>query len=326
MPQENNPDPPTSVPDSSLATWQDDFPAGWPTPTLDFDTFKWQFFSGWVRAHRPGKTRVWMWKHGYDIEKATDPSKRRWACHHCHEKHSPQGPYYCVVEGMQNAKSHLWEKHCIWDYNDKRPPPLSSSQPPRGQATLTSMLGLNATVPREQQIASTLIGGFNKIIFQQMLLCFIICSNLSFRLIDNPILQAIFRYLNPLVETTNACFTSSTLRRRIVSTFTNSKQAIVDVLAKVDGQIHVAFDGWRSRNRKSLYGIVIFWVDHTTAKIQKLVLGMPEMKENHTGENIAEHVVDVLKFFGIEKKVGFFTLDNAGKFPKSSSPLTACYI
>lgn len=85
----------------------------------------------------------------------------------------------------------------------------------------------------------------------------------------------------------------------------------MQLLSKVKGKIHVAFDGWRSGNRLSLYGIVIFFLDDDDY-LQKLVLDLPEVSQRHTGENIAAHVYAVLDTFGIQERIGYFTLDNAG--------------
>jgi hypothetical protein len=75
----------------------------------------------------------------------------------------------------------------------------------------------------------------------------------------------------------------------------------------------VAFDCWLSNNKKSLYGVVVFYLDENDRR-KKLVLGLPEIKEAHTGENIAIHMHDVFEEFGIEDKMGYFILDNASMF------------
>ncbi|KAM4061423.1 transposase-like protein [Hirsutella rhossiliensis] len=39
--------------------------------------------------------------------------------------------------------------------------------------------------------------------------------------------------------------------------------------------------------------------------------GLPELRESHTGENIASQVAEVIESFEIQDKIGYFTLDNA---------------
>jgi hypothetical protein len=54
----------------------------------------------------------------------------------------------------------------------------------------------------------------------------------------------------------------------------------------------------------------------TENQLQKVVLGIPELVERHTSENIAAEIIaaeilEIISSFSIEDKVGYFTLDNA---------------
>lgn len=101
-----------------------------------------------------------------------------------------------------------------------------------------------------------------------------------------------------------------TIRARVVETYEANKAEVIQVLARARSKVHVAFDGWRSGNRLSLYGIVVFFLDENDS-LRKLVLDIPDIRDNYTGENIATRVDNVLRAFGIEKKIEYFTLDNA---------------
>jgi len=74
-------------------------------------------------------------------------------------------------------------------------------------------------------------------------------------------------------------------------------------LKRSPGQIHIAFDGARTRNRHALYDVTAVFSD-TENQIQKIVLGIQELVERHTGENIAAEILEIIKSFGIEDKVG----------------------
>ena len=84
----------------------------------------------------------------------------------------------------------------------------------------------------------------------------------------------------------------------------------MEVLRAVPGKVHVAFDGARSRNRHSLYGITAAYLDQQQ-HMQKITLGCPQLGKRHTGENIAAEIKEVIKAFQLEEKLGYFTLDNA---------------
>ena len=46
-------------------------------------------------------------------------------------------------------------------------------------------------------------------------------------------------------------------------------------------------------------------------RLQKCVLGLPELTERHTGENIAGQIIEIIREYEISDKIGYFTLDNA---------------
>jgi len=96
----------------------------------------------------------------------------------------------------------------------------------------------------------------------------------------------------------------------VLTAYNTHKPKAMEILQRFRGKIHAAFDGWLSNNKKSLYGIVVFYLDEND-RPKKLVLGLPEVKEAHTGENIAIHMHDVFEAFGIKDKMGYFTLENA---------------
>ena len=172
-------------------------------------------------------------------------------------------------------------------------------------------MGLNTRDIREQQIANSLINNFNKSVFQQKLVTAVVVENLPFSIVESTYLRDLLEYCNPLVKNTEALVTRKTIRAQAVRAYETYRQVVIENLHKVHGKIHVAFDGWRSSNRLSLYGIVIFYLDEQ-ANLEKLVLDMPEISDRHTaGENIATHVAQVLKTFEITQKIGYFSLDNA---------------
>jgi hypothetical protein len=64
-----------------------------------------------------------------------------------------------------------------------------------------------------------------------------------------------------------------------------------------------------SPNQAALYGIVCFYRNEQNQP-QKLLLGMPQAFRRF-GSTIAAEVLDVIEAYGIQDKIGYFTLDNA---------------
>ncbi|OBS17487.1 hypothetical protein FPOA_26474 [Fusarium poae] len=229
-----------------------------------WDLFPWKDFPGYTQSQRCASTSSWIWQFGYDIEKSDDDTKRRWVCKVCVDSRRPN-PHSAASSGTQNAEIHLWNDHKVCDPSGRRKPP-SKAKEKTPSRNIAEMMKLNTRDAREQQIANQIIGRFDRLDFQRLVVSWIINSNSSFRQSEDPYLRAAFEYLNPLVKTTEAHITHNT-NLLLLSQYP-----------------------WPAR---------------------KLVLGLPELVDRHSGDNIATHVVEVLRSYGITHKVGYFTLDNA---------------
>jgi hypothetical protein len=179
----------------------------------------------------------------------------------------------------------------------------------KSQTSIADVMKLDTRVPREQDIANSLVQGFDRKHFQRLLLEWIVEENHSFSVCEQGRLRRIFEYLNPLVKITDANITRSTIRRKVLSAYETHKNKVAEVLRQSAGLIHISFDGWKSGNRHSLYGIACFFRDENSQP-RKLVLGVPELRTRHFGHNIAAEILDVLDAYGIRDRIGYFTLDN----------------
>ena len=74
--------------------------------------------------------------------------------------------------------------------------------------------------------------------------------------------------------------------------------------------VHFTFDLWSSPNHRAFLGIVGHWVG-ADGKLHGTLLGLRRFHGSHTGINQAEHFWEVIKFYELETKIGYFTLDNA---------------
>lgn len=211
----------------------------------------------------------------------------------------------------QNIEKHLYREHKLVDESGKRQPALVKQLKEKTPSlNIVQMLNLDTDNPKEQAIANALIQRFDKDRFQRLLLEWVVDANISFRQPEHWRLRRVFEYLNPSVAATNAHISHNTVRQRIVDLHLRHKLQIINHLKAVPGQIHIAFDGWRSRNRHALYGIVCFYINNDGSP-SKLVLGLPELKISHSGENVAAQIVEILESYEILEKVGYITLDNA---------------
>ncbi|KAM5529795.1 hAT family dimerization domain protein [Fusarium oxysporum f. sp. phaseoli] len=254
-----------------------------------------QLYNGWTLTERDGQH--------------ADKGERRWVCCLCIKQKRPRPKSY-AIKGLQNAEGHLYTDHNgIMDPTGKRQKPTKASE--KAHQSIATILQLNPKEPKEQDLINTLIKRFDKTVFQQKLINWIVNSNQSFSIVNDQDLRDIFNYLNPSVEITKANITDVTVRAIAEREFTNNIERIKDALQKSPGQIHIQYDGWKSGNRHALYGITCVFRDSNN-RPQKYILGLPELTERHTGENIAGQIIEIIREYEISNKLGYFTLDNAG--------------
>lgn len=275
--------------------------------TAEEESHVFKIFKGFLFSERSNETRSWVWDYGLDIQSTTE---RKWVCVPCIRKKESRPASY-EYKGTQNAENHLWKAHGNWDPTGKRIAPSTKKGGKRVFASASDFWQLNRHDPKEQAIANSMIKHFDRGHFQRLLVNWIVDSNLSFRQAENPRLRSIFEYLNPSVAVRDAHISRQTIRRIAVRQFEAHKDGVKEALRAAPGQVHIAFDGARTRNRHTLYGITAVYRDSSNQP-QKVVLGLPELINRHTGEHIATEMLDVIRFFDLEDKVGYFTLDNAG--------------
>jgi hypothetical protein len=218
-------------------------------------------------------------------------------------------PKAYVSSNTRNIEGHLSKAHNLFN-----PDPLKAKrytlERPLNQPTLQDFA---AKKRKKDDFHDELVARFDKLTFQRLLVQWITDANLSFRVSEHEGLQKVFGYLNPLVQETSANPTHKTIRIRIINEFHTYKAHIIDTLLQSPSQVHIAFDGWTSRDRHSFFSVNAFFLDEHTFRPRKVLLGLPTISLAHTGENISAAVMEVLEEYDLisHNKVGYFVLDNA---------------
>ena len=117
------------------------------------------------------------------------------------------------------------------------------------------------------------------------------------------------RYLNKRVDG-YLPGSRDTIRAWTIRTYEANKKAIQKQLFDAQTAIHITADLWTSGNRKSILGVVGHYISKE-GELKHNVLAVRDVQGEHSGENQAAVIVDVLVDYRIEQKLGFFVGDNA---------------
>ena len=93
--------------------------------------------------------------------------------------------------------------------------------------------------------------------------------------------------------------------------FKQRQSDIAKQLRQSKSLIHLSYDLWTSPNHFALVGVFGHYMS-SGYRVETTLLGLRRLKGPHSGENIAESIVAVVKAYEITDRVGYFVLDNAG--------------
>jgi hypothetical protein len=195
---------------ATLSTWK---------PTAEEEAYIFKLFRGFSLSERSNDTTSWVWEYGLDIQSKTE---RKWVCMPC-IRGKDSRPVSYEHKGTQNAEMHLWKSHGHWDPTGRRPVPSAKKGGKRQFVSAADFWKLNRNDPNDQTMANSMIKRFDRGRFQQMVVNWVIDSNLSFLQAENERLRAIFEYLNPSVAITDSHVSRQTIRRMAFGNSTYTK-------------------------------------------------------------------------------------------------------
>ena len=92
--------------------------------------------------------------------------------------------------------------------------------------------------------------------------------------------------------------------------FHERKILLAEEMRQAKSSINLSFDMWTSSNSIAFVAVVAHYIDNNM-KSQTTLIGLRRVIGSHSGEVVAEQVVQVIQEYGFEQKLGYFVLDNA---------------
>ncbi len=164
-----------------------------------------------------------------------------------------------------------------------------------------------AMLSRDEQ--SVLRNTINLDAFYEAQIQLITRRRLPLNCVSWPEYQALLCAVNPRAEEV-LIQSGNTALAHIERSYAMHRKNIKAQLRAAKSQIHVSIDLWSSPHRKAFLGICGQWVD-ADYRLREALLGLPNVQHSHSGEAMAQHLVNTLRHFDIAGNVGYFTSDNA---------------
>jgi hAT family C-terminal dimerisation region len=243
---------------------------------------------------RRGSLRSWIWDKGHQYIDADDPdSQQYWRCGIC------RTDQLVTLKKGKNISTTNPIRH------------LQALHPSHCPATLdtTSTINEDSVINEDTSSQLTIAQYLDATKFRRNCLRWLIKSQQPFREVENQDFQQLLIGLNPSVR--DYIPTADTIRTWIQREMQLAVEQVKLQLAATLSKIHISFDLWTSPfNSFAVCGIVAHFVDQSWHN-QQILLALKRMYGNHTGEDIADVIIPVLKQYELVDRLGVFVGDNA---------------
>jgi hypothetical protein len=103
---------------------------------------------------------------------------------------------------------------------------------------------------------------------------------------------------------------AKTLRNWLIAEYDEQKKSLAAELSFTLSRIHITFDIWTAGNFVGFISIWAYWIDKSGVR-QRRLLAFRRIYGSHSGENQSEVLLEVLKEYEIEDRLGYMVCDNA---------------
>jgi hypothetical protein len=149
----------------------------------------------------------------------------------------------------------------------------------------------------------------NPVTVGQAILRLIVYHDLPLSFVEWPETHTLINAIN--YQAGGCIWTShQTTAYRVSTTFRLRQQQLRRQLQQSLSLVHITSDTWHSPNNKEFQSITAHFVDND-GKLQKALLGLPELAAGHSGVEVAPYVLRALEWYQIKERVGYVTTDNA---------------
>jgi hypothetical protein len=255
-----------------------------------------------IPATRRPRT-CWVFKHMPDEDPETkyynSSGKEEWRCKYCSKTYARNGGNSCI-------KRHLLEKHAKTEKSSREN--ISAKR----QRSIEQALELAETQSFKRRKLNTtcsdghsLDGGHLEVLYVK----FLTACHLPLRLVECPEFRDLLNYINNDIDTWLPT-SHTTVTHWVLRQFDSMKQQMKSRLHSARTDIHISCDLWTSPNCLPILGFIGHYISED-GQLESATLALIDIEEEHSGENLARYLQQVVEDWGIGSKLGYIQMDNA---------------
>ncbi|CAN7043041.1 unnamed protein product, partial [Brassica rapa subsp. trilocularis] len=143
-------------------------------------------------------------------------------------------------------------------------------------------------------------------VFREMIAVAIIQHNLPYSFVEYEKIREAFTYANPSIE----FWSRNTAASDVYKIYEKEKMKLKAVLANIPGRVCLTTDLWRAITVEGYMCLTAHYVDEEYS-LKTKILSFCAFPPPHSGVAIAIKLIELLREWGLEKKVFSLTVDNA---------------
>ncbi|OAQ61335.1 transposase-like protein [Purpureocillium lilacinum] len=233
-----------------------------------------------------------------------DPDGTRWwHCQPCFEKKKDKR--YKYSGGSSTITNHLRKEHKIV-VSDKLEVTRGVAKSRLG--SIAAFLAGDGSNPTKKRKVTTEVNALDQGTLRELYCRYTVACSLPFSHVEQDPFRDLIRYILPAADDLLPR-SADTIKNDLQRCYDVKKEFVKRALQNAVSSIHIVPDNWTPPNCLGVIGFTVQFVteDHG---LQCLVVKIKEL-EGHSGENMAEAVMEFIREYGIASKVGYFMMDNA---------------
>ena len=183
--------------------------------------------------------------------------------------------------------------------------PTSQGSPTDDDSAIDLHTRLTTKRPRLEQ---SLIPRAKTRTIQELSVGFVIDSDVPFTIFEHRFLKELFHQFDHELAL-QIPWSSSSTTRELHRIFESKKDVIKAELNNSLTKIHISFDLWTSPNRLAIMAVFAHFIDKAGCQ-QSRLLALRRQFGTHSGEHLADTLIDVVQEWGIGGQVGTVISDN----------------
>lgn len=229
-----------------------------------------------------------------------ESAERKWQCVICRRRgdhrqlstgQSTSGPY-------RHLRKHL---KLVLKEDGKRLVRQETAQATRPSPLVQSFQRAAQQSPVWTQEA---VGEFYALVIERL-----VCTHTAIHHTENRFSRRLISWLSPLIMTF-VPGSSTTFKDMLVLQYNRQKKVQKTILQESLRRHTISFDVWTSPfMKKQIFGVIAHYVNPEYQRCAML-LSLRRLWCGHSGENVAEPMVDILEDWGISTRLGYFMADN----------------